>query len=44
VCEERGRSYIGGLEGSLEDGDGVVLSCDIAQVFWSTVIVLADIQ
>ena len=43
MCEKRGRrSYIGGLEGSLEDSNGVVLSCDIAQVFWPTVIELAD--
>ena len=28
--------YIGGLEGSLEDCDGVVLGCDIVEVLWST--------
>ncbi len=28
--------HIGGLEGSLEDCDGVVLSCDIIEILWST--------
>jgi hypothetical protein len=34
---EGGRgSYVGGLEGSLEDGDCVVLSCDIVETLWPT--------
>ena len=28
--------YIGGLKSSLEDGDGVILSCDIAEILGST--------
>jgi hypothetical protein len=31
-CSVWERIYIGGLEGTLEDGDCVVLGCDIAEV------------
>jgi hypothetical protein len=37
-CSRRGESgiYVGGLEGSLEDCDCVILGCDIAEVLGTT--------
>jgi hypothetical protein len=31
----RGKTDVGGLEGALEDGDGVVLSCHIGETLWA---------
>jgi hypothetical protein len=39
--EERGGAHIGGLKVSLEDCDGMILSCDIAEGLGSTDLRLA---
>lgn len=35
-------TYIGGLESALEDCDGVILSCDIAEILGPTETMLAE--
>lgn len=35
--------YVGGLEGSLQDGDGVVLGCYVVEVLWAAVFSLVSI-
>jgi hypothetical protein len=40
IAEGVGRTYIGGLESSLEHSNGVILGCDIAEVLRSTVSIL----
>ena len=32
--------YIGGLKGSLQHGDGVVLSCYVVEIPWTAVLLL----
>lgn len=36
----RGEMYIGGLESSLQHGDGVVLGCYVVEILWTTVLPL----
>jgi hypothetical protein len=36
VCETVWWTHVGGLKSALEDGNGVILSCDIAEILWPT--------